>query len=88
MSNWVLQTTEQGYLLQFTHRPAPFRSIVQTSVQDHDSYILWSEVQSLLAKGAMETVPLANSESGFYSHYVLVPKKDTIFFLKTAVWPS
>ncbi|KAL0159067.1 hypothetical protein M9458_047143, partial [Cirrhinus mrigala] len=29
-----------------------------------------------LAKGDVETVPPAQSESGFYSHYFLVPKKD------------
>ncbi len=31
---------------------------------------------TLLAKGAAEIVPLDQSESGFYSHYFLVPKKD------------
>ncbi|KAL0153346.1 hypothetical protein M9458_051342 [Cirrhinus mrigala] len=31
---------------------------------------------NLLAKGAIETVPPAQSESGFCSHYFLVPKKD------------
>ncbi len=31
---------------------------------------------SLLAKGSLETVSPAQSESGFYSRYFLVPKKD------------
>ncbi len=37
---------------------------------------LRSEVMTLLEKGAIEKVPPAQSESGFYSHYFLVPKKD------------
>ncbi len=32
---------------------------------------------NLLEKGAIEIVPPAQSESGFYSHYFLVPKKDS-----------
>ncbi len=35
-----------------------------------------SIIQSLLAKGAVETVPPKNSKSGFYSRYFLIPKKD------------
>ncbi len=30
----------------------------------------------MLAKGTVETVPLVDSESGFYSRYSLIPKKD------------
>ncbi len=30
---------------------------------------------NLLVKGAIEIIPPAQSESGFYSHYFLVPKK-------------
>ncbi len=52
------------------------KGIIQTSVRDNNAHILWSEVQTLLAEKAMQTVPLANSESGFYSRYFLVPKKD------------
>lgn len=33
-------------------------------------------MQILLAKGAVEMVLLANNESGFYSRYLLAPKKD------------
>ncbi len=35
-----------------------------------------AEVMNLLVKGAIEVVPPAQSESGFYSRYFLVPKKD------------
>lgn len=33
-------------------------------------------MQTQLAKGAIETVPSANRESGFYSRYFLVHEKD------------
>ena len=33
-------------------------------------------MQALLAKGTVEIVPPANSESGFFSRYFLVPKRD------------
>ncbi len=36
---------------------------------------LQAKVQSLFAEGAVEMVPPVNSESGFYSHYILFPKK-------------
>ncbi len=49
---------------------------MQISVQDNETHVLRAEVQTLLAKDAMETVPLANSESDFYSRYFPVPKKD------------
>ncbi len=59
-SSWVLKIIEQGSSLQFTCRPLCFRGIIQTSVWDNNTHILWSEVQTLLAKGAVEMVPLAN----------------------------
>ncbi len=45
-----------------------FRGVTQTLVRDNISHVLWSEVQTLLAKAAMEIC--------FYSRYFLVPKKD------------
>lgn len=33
-------------------------------------------MKNLLAKGAVETDPLVNSESDFYNRYFLIPKKD------------
>ena len=38
--------------------------------------LLRSEIAKLLCKRAIERVPLSMSESGFYSRYFLVPKKD------------
>ncbi len=50
--------------------------MVPTSVQNKDTHVLRSEVRNLLAKRAAETVPPAQSKSGFYSHYILILKKD------------
>ncbi len=50
--------------------------MVSTSVQNKEAHVLRSEVMNLLAKRTVETVPPAQSESGFYTHYFLVPKKD------------
>ncbi len=41
-----------------------------------DPHALRSEVMTLLEKGAIERVRPAQSVSGFYSRYFLVPKKD------------
>ncbi|KAL0192065.1 hypothetical protein M9458_010361, partial [Cirrhinus mrigala] len=76
MPSWVLNMTKRGYSLQFTRRPPCFRGIIQTLVPDNDAHVLRHEVQKLLANGAVETVPSANSASGFFSHYFLIPKKD------------
>ncbi len=46
------------------------------SIQRSRAHVLHAKVMSLLKKGAVETVPPAPSESGFYSRYFLVPKKD------------
>ncbi len=61
VSTWVMTTVRQGYSLQFVQRPLS---------------VLRAEVMNLLEKGTIETVPPAQSESGFYSRYFLVPKKD------------
>ncbi len=76
VSDWVLKIIERGYSFQFARRLPVFRGVVQTSVHDNESHVLQAEVQTLLSNGAVETVPLANSESGFYSRYFLIPKKD------------
>ncbi len=69
VSDWVMGIIKRGYSLQFAQRPPRFSGVVSTSV-------LRSEVMTLLEKGAIEIVPPALSESGFYSRYFLVPKKD------------
>ncbi len=38
--------------------------------------VMEQEVKALLEKGAIECVPHSNRETGFYSRYFIVPKKD------------
>ncbi len=76
VSEWVMGIIKQGYSLQFARRPPRFSGVVSTSVQGENARVLRSEVMTLLEKGAIEMVPPALSESGFYSRYFLVPKKD------------
>jgi len=47
-----------------------------TTVFPEQARVMEQEVQTLLAKGAIEFVPLPDRESGFYSCYFIVPKKD------------
>ncbi len=76
VSEWVMGIIKRGYSLQFARRPLRFSGVVSTSVQGENVHVLHSEVMTLLEKGAIEMVPPALSESGFYSRYFLVPKKD------------
>ncbi len=76
VSEWVMGIIKQGYSLQFARRPPRFSGVVSTSVQGENARVLRSEVMTLLEKGAIEMVSPALSESGFYSRYFLVPKKD------------
>ncbi len=76
VSDWVMGIIKRGYSLQFARRPPRFSGVVSTSVQGENARVLRSEVMTLLEKGAIEMVPPALSESGFYSRYFLVPKKD------------
>ncbi len=76
VSEWVMGIIKRGYSLQFARRPPRFSGVVSTSVQGENARVLCSEVMTLLEKGAIEMVSPALSESGFYSRYFLVPKKD------------
>ncbi len=73
---WVMNAVRRGYSLQFARRPPRFRGVLATSVRSDDTHVLRVEVMNLLEKGAIEIVPPAQRESGFYSRYFLVPKKD------------
>ncbi len=66
----------RGYTLQFARRPPRFRGVLATTVRREDAQVLRTEVMNLLEKEAIEIVPPAQSESGFYSRYFLIPKKD------------
>ncbi len=50
--------------------------VLATIVRSENAQVLRAEVMNLLEKGAIEIVPPAQNESGFYSRYFLVPKKD------------
>ncbi len=72
VSEWVMGIIKRDYSLE---DPPRFSGVVSTSVQGENARVLRSEVMTLLEKGAIEMVPPALSESGFYSRYFLVPKK-------------
>ncbi len=63
VSDWVLGIIKQGYTLQFALRPPQFGCVVSISVQRSNAHVLYTEVMSLLAKGAVEMVSLAQSVS-------------------------
>ncbi len=72
-----MTTVRRGYTFQFTRRPPCFRGVLATTVRSENAQVLRAEVMNLLEKGTIEIVPPAQSESGFYSSYILVPKKDS-----------
>ncbi len=76
ISPWVERTVGKGYRIQFAYRPPRFNGVVSTSVKPERVHLLTQELQALLDKGAIERVPLPDRESGYYSRYFLVPKKD------------
>ncbi len=76
VSRWVLQTVEKGYRIQFGAPPPPFNELFLTCVSPEQALVLEQEVSSLLRKEAIEVVPPLDRESGFYSRYFVVPKKD------------
>ena len=76
VSDWVMGVIKHGYSLQFARRPPRFHGVVTTSVHNENAHVLRAEVKNLLVKGAIEIVPPAHRDSGFYSRYFLVPKKD------------
>ncbi len=76
VSRWVLQTVEKGYRIQFGAPPPPFQGVFLTLVGPEQALVLEQEVNTLLRKEAIEVVPPLDRESGFYSRYFIVPKKD------------
>ncbi len=56
--------------------PPPFKGLCLTSTNPEQALVLEQEVSSLLRKEAIEVVPPLDRESGFYSRYFVVPKKD------------
>ncbi|XP_048017809.1 uncharacterized protein LOC125249543 [Megalobrama amblycephala] len=76
ISQWVLQMIEKGYKIQFGSRPPQFNGVLPTVVGPQQSLVMEQEVMTLLQKGAIERVPPPGKQSGFYSRYFIVPKKD------------
>ncbi len=65
----------RGHTLQFAQRSPRFCCVLATTLRREDAQVLRTEVVNMLEKGAIEIVPPAQSESGFYSRYFLVPQK-------------
>ncbi len=76
MSQWVLQTVEKGYRIQFAFPPPRFSGVTPTLVGPEQALVMEQEVKALLRKEAIEVVPPHERESRFYSRYFIVPKKD------------
>ncbi len=76
ISHWPLSVIEQGYTLQFRRRPPRFNGVVQSLTSPRNAQALRPEIGCLLEKGAVERVPPNELESGFYSRYFVVPKRD------------
>ncbi|KAL0166722.1 hypothetical protein M9458_038566, partial [Cirrhinus mrigala] len=76
VSAWDLRTVEKGYSIQFCAPPPPFDGIFPTLVGLEQALVMEQEVETLLRKEAIEVVPPHDRESGFYSRYFIVPKKD------------
>ena len=68
----------QGHVIVFRDGITPPSSgLVDTQLQSSvETCALDTELEALLAKGAVEIVPQHLAESGYYSPYFLVPKKD------------
>ncbi|KAK3570317.1 hypothetical protein QTP86_017171 [Hemibagrus guttatus] len=65
----------------------PSSSISGRSTPVHQTTFLQEELLSLLRKGAIEHVPLSDQNSGFYSWYFVIPKRDEglhLIFLNSA----
>ncbi len=62
--------------LQFRRRPPRFNGVVQSLTLPRNAQVLRQEVCNLLEKGAIEKVPPSERESGFYSRYFVIPKRN------------
>ena len=69
----VARTIRLDYAIQFTRTPPRFRR-VRYSMVSGNAQIMRMGIATLLAKGAIETVPPAEMKSGLYSPYFIVPK--------------
>ena len=71
---WVLTTIREGLQLDFKIIPKN-TGIKHTHVNAQNQSIFTEEISKLIQKEAIEIVPYANSQIGFYSTLFLVRKK-------------
>ncbi len=72
---WVLSIVRDGYALNMAFEP--FQSgIRSTPVISKSSEVLSEEIIGLRQKAAVIPVPPGQEETGYYSTYFIVPKKD------------
>ncbi len=76
VSQWVLHTVERGYRIQFGSPPPRFNGVNPNLLGPEQALVMEREVETFLRKEAIEVVPPHERESGFYSRYFIVPKKD------------
>lgn len=75
ISQWVVRTVDKGYRLQFGSRPPKFMGVLETVVGPKQAQVMEQEVQSLLAKEAIDIIPPPDRNVRFCSLYFIVPKK-------------
>ncbi len=76
VSPWVLHTVERGYRILMGSPPPRFNGVNPTLVGPEQALVMEREVEYSLEKGGHQGGPPHESESGFYSRYFIVPKKD------------
>jgi hypothetical protein len=73
---WILKIVQEGLKLVFLKHP-PKTGVRIANVQNvAQKQCILEEIESLLEKHALETVPKAQEGHGFYSTFFVVPKRD------------
>ena len=77
-NRYVVDMIRRGHQIPFeTGVPPPFNGLLETDPESPETReILRAELSGLLEKGAVSEVPPLLAESGYYSHFFTVPKKD------------
>ena len=76
LAKWMDRLISKGHTLQFTSVPPRFNGIVETMLSSKGQQLsLLAELQQLLAKKVISTVPKGEEMQGFYSRYFLLPKR-------------
>ncbi len=70
VSSWLIRIIRLGYAIQRCPPGMQF-----TSVKIANAHVLRAVIAVLLAKDAIEPVPPVKTKTGFYSPYLIVPKK-------------